>query len=275
MNRRITATIVLGIALVILSTAALAADKAALTHEADDLAKVAQNPLATMVTLPLQSNWNTGVGEYDRTMYNLNIQPVIPFPGEKWNVINRVIMPVNTIPIGEYDSTSGLGDTMWQIFFSPNTEGAVTWGVGPVFNLPTAANQELLGSGKWGAGPTGVIFVSLGKWTFGGVASNIWSFAGDSDREDINRLTAQWFINYNFGGGWALGTVPTVTADWTAESGEQWTVPWGLQLSKVMPIGRQPVNVLVGYYVNSEHPTNGPESQVRFQVNFLFPTPAK
>lgn len=249
-----------------------ASSTSAVAGDATALAKAAQNPLATMVTLPMQTNWNTGVGEFDRTLYNLNLQPVVPYPGENWNVISRTIIPLNSVPMGELDSVFGIGDTTWQGFFSPNKAGAVTWGVGPVFSLPTASNPELLGSGKWAAGPTGVLFVSLGKWTFGGVAGNVWSFAGDKDREDVNRLTLQYFLNYNFGGGWALGTVPIVTADWQAESGEQWTVPWGLQLSKVTRIGTQPVNLLVGYYGNSEHPTNGPESQVRFQVNFMFPT---
>lgn len=240
--------------------------------DAAALAKVAQNPLATMVTLPLQANYNTGFGDYDRTFFNLNIQPVIPYPGEKLNVIVRSILPVQSVPLGEFDSVSGIGDTEMSVFLSPNSSGSVTWGLGPTVGLPTASNPELLGSGKWGAGASGIIFIMTGKWTYGALVGNSWSFAGDKDRDDYSRFLCQYFINYNFGGGWALGTVPIVTCDWYAESGEQWTVPFGLQISKVTRVGTQPVNLLVGYYHNSEHPTGGAENQTRVQINFMFPT---
>lgn len=240
--------------------------------DATALAEAAQNPLATMVTLPLQANYNTGFGEYERTYFNLNVQPVIPYPGEKWNVIVRSILPINSVPVGEFDSISGLGDTQLSFYASPNGSGSVTWGLGASFGLPTASNPEVLGTGKWGVGPSGIIFVQTGKFTYGGLMGNTWSFAGDKDRDSYNHFLLQYFINYNFGGGWALGTVPIMTADWTAESGEQWTVPFGLQISKITRIGNQPVNLLVGYYHNSEHPTGAAQNQTRVQINFMFPT---
>ena len=239
---------------------------------ADELAKAAQNPLATMVTLPLQANWNNGAGDYERTFFNLNIQPVVPIPGENWNVITRTILPVNSAPVGETDSVFGLGDTLLQVFFSPNSSGNLTWGVGPIAQVPTSSNPERLGTGKWSLGVTGVLFYAKGKWTMGGVASNIWSVAGDSDREDVNLFTLQYFLNYNIGNGWAVGTVPTISANWEADSDNTWTIPWGLQVSKVTKIGSQPVNLLLGYYHNSERPDRGAESQTRFQINFMFPT---
>jgi hypothetical protein len=247
--------------------AALAAD-----GDATTLAKAAQNPLATMVTLPMQANYFTGVGEYERTFFNLNVQPVVPYPGEKWNVIVRTILPINSVPEGETDSRFGIGDTQMSFFLSPNKASAITWGLGPIFVLPTASNPEVLGSGKWGVGPTGVFFFMAGKWTMGAVAGNTWSFAGDKDRDSFNRFFMQYFINFNFGGCWALGTAPIVSADWYADDGQHWTVPWGLQLSKVTHFGKSPVNLLVGYYHNSEHPTGGPQNQTRVQINFLFPT---
>lgn len=236
-----------------------------------DLAKTIQNPLATMVTLPFQVNWNRGVGDYDRTAMNLNIQPVVPFPGENWNIITRTIIPVNSVPVGPSASEFGIGDTSFSLFFSPNKTGKLTWGIGPALTLPTASNGEVLGSQKWSIGPTGVLFYGTGKWTMGFVASNTWSIAGESDRDDVNFFFAQWFVNYNLGNGWAVGTAPVVTANWEAESGQQWTIPWGLQVSKIMKFGNQPVNLLLGYYDNSEHPDGGAESQVRFQINLLYP----
>jgi hypothetical protein len=235
------------------------------------LAQKIQNPLATLVSLPLQANYNLGFGPYERTFYNLNVQPVIPYNMGDWNVITRTIIPVNSVPIGETDSVFGIGDTSFSLFFSPASSGAVTWGVGPVFSVPTASNPEILGADKLSLGPTGVIFASVGKWTMGAVASNVWSVAGSDDREDVNFFFAQWFLNFNIGKGWAIGTAPIVTANWQAESGNRWTVPWGLQISKVSRFGGRPVNLLLGYYRNSTHPEGGADSQVRFQLNLLFP----
>ena len=240
-----------------------------------DLAKTVQNPLATLISLPFQANYNLGVGEYDRTLFNLNIQPVIPHQGENWNVITRTIVPVNSIPIGETDAAVGMGDASLSIFLSPAKARSLTWGVGPAINIPTASNPELLGSGKLSLGPTGIVFYGVGSWTMGAVASNVWSVAGQSDRDDVNFFFAQWFINYNLGNGWAIGTAPIVTGNWEAASGNRWVIPWGLQVSKVSKIGQRPINVIVGYYANSEHPEGGADSQVRFQLNFLFPQPQR
>jgi hypothetical protein len=252
---------------------ALICGTATAQEDSDDLAKAAQNPLASIITLPLQTNWNDGVGPYDRRIFNLNVQPVIPIVGEKWNVITRTIIPVNSIPVGETDSVFGIGDTSLSVFWSPAKASSLTWGIGPALTLPTASNEELLGSGKFSIGPTGVLFYGVGKWTLGAVASNVWSVAGDGDRNDVNIFFAQWFINFNFGGGLALGTAPIITCDWEADvgSGDRCTIPLGLQISKVVKLGQQPVNLLLGYYENVQHPEGGAESQIRFQINFMFP----
>jgi hypothetical protein len=240
------------------------------------LAKAVQNPLASLVSLPFQANYNNGVGEYDRTFFNLNIQPVVPFhPNENWNVITRTIIPVNSVPIGETDSVFGIGDTSLSVFLSPAKASSLTWGVGPAINLPSASNPELLGSGKLSLGPTGVVFYGVGKWTMGVVSSNVWSIGGDSDREDVNFFFAQWFVNFNFGGGWALGSAPILTANWKADPGNKWVIPWGLQVSKVSHVGATPINVIIGYYKNSKHPEGGADNQVRVQVNLLYPQKPK
>jgi hypothetical protein len=252
---------------------ALICGTAAAQDDSADLAKAAQNPLASMVTLPLQTNWNDGVGPYDRRIFNLNVQPVIPIVGEKWNVITRTIIPVNSVPVGETDSVFGIGDTSLSIFFSPAKASSLTWGIGPALSLPTASNPEVLGSQKFSIGPTAVVFYGVGNWTMGVVASNVWSVAGEDDRDDVDFFFAQWFLNYNLGGGLALGTAPIITCDWEADygDGDQCTIPWGLQISKIVRVGQQPLNLLLGYYKNSQHPEGGAESQVRFQVNFMFP----
>ena len=243
--------------------------------DSSDLAKTVQNPLANMITVPLQANYNTGVGDDDRTFFNLNLQPVIPFPGKKWNIISRTIIPINSVPVGATESEFGLGDTNISLFWSPAKASSLTWGVGPSITLPTASNPEVLGSEKLSVGPTAVLFYSIKAWTMGFVASNIWSVAGDSNREDVNFFFCQYFFNFNFGKGWAVGTAPIVTADWEASSGNEWTIPWGVQVSKMMKFNSRPVNLLIGYYKNSTYPDGGPDEQVRLQANFVFPKKPK
>jgi hypothetical protein len=239
------------------------------------LAKKVQNPIANLATVPFQYNYNLGIGEYDRAGSNLNFQPVVPFPGEKWNVISRTIIPINSVPVDETESISGFGDVNLSLFWTPAEAAALTWGVGPIFYLPIASNPEVLGTGKFSLGPTGVVFYGAGKWTLGAVASNAWSIAGDGDRDNVNFFFGQYFINFNFGKGWAMGTAPIITGDWTAPSGQGWTVPFGLQVSKVTHLGSRPANLLVGYYSNVEHPSGAAESQVRIQVNLLYPQAPK
>lgn len=244
-------------------------------QDASNLAQQVQNPLANLVSLPIQLNYNLDSGPEERTAFNMNLQPVIPFPGKEWNVITRTIIPINSVPQGDTDSIFGIGDTTMSLFFSPAKAGKLIWGVGPEIGLPTASNQEVLGSGKWGLGPTGVALYQSGPWTVGAVAGQLWSVAGNDARDDYSVFTCQYFINYNFGGGWTFGTAPIVVANWKAPSGQRWTIPWGAQISKVTHFGSRPVNLIAGYYYNATRPDQGADSQVRFQVNFLFPTSRK
>jgi len=253
--------------------------------EASALAKTIQNPIAALVSLPFQYNINYGVGEFERVQATLNIQPVIPFKLAKGaHLITRTIIPVTSIPVGEVASEFGFGDIQWSGFYSPKTKGNISWGVGAQLNLPTASNEALLGSGKISAGPAGVLFWGKGKWTAGGIASNVWSVidikdAGRFDQPDVNFFFAQWFVNYNFGKGLALGTAPIITCDWNYETSgsgdDRCTFPLGLQVSKVTFAGSQPLNLLLGYYNNITHPEGGADSQWRLQVNFMFPVKNK
>lgn len=251
--------------------------------QSGSLAKAAQNPIAALVSIPLQYNVNAGVGEFERRQSTLNIQPVVPFKlGEKANLVTRTIIPVTSVPIGETESEFGIGDIQWTGWYSPRAKGGLSFGIGAQVNLPLASNEEILGSGKVSAGPSAVLFYGTGNWTLGAVASNVWSFTstkGNSDREDVNFFFAQWFVNYNFGHGLALGTAPIITCDWEYETvgddDDQCTFPLGLQISKVTFAGSQPLNILLGYYENVYHPIAGAESQFRLQVNFMFPIKPK
>ncbi len=246
-----------------------------------DLAKAAQNPVAAMISLPFQNNTLFGVGPDDDTANVLNIQPVIPFTVGDWNIINRTIAPLiylpdvtaglPELPEGVNDgSTFGLGDINTTFYFSPATPGKVIWGVGPSLTVPTATDENI-GSEKWSAGPAAVLLAQPGPWVVGTLVRQLWSFAGDGDRQDVSQLLVQPFVNYNFEKGWYAVSSPIVTANWEADSDNTWTVPVGGGFGKIFKIGGQAMNAQLQGFYNVESPKNGPDWSIRFQLQFLFP----
>jgi hypothetical protein len=238
-----------------------------------DLAKQAQNPVANLISLPLQNNTNFSIGPDDETQNILNIQPVWPVSiNDNWNLITRTILPVVSQPnilTGGEGRINGLGDTTFTGFFSPKDSGRLIWGAGPVFLIPTATD-DALGSDKWGAGASVVLLTMPGKWVVGSLFSNVWSFAGSGD-QDVNLFTWQYFINYNLPNKWYLTSAPIITANWEADSDNTWTVPFGGGIGKIFNIGKQPMNGQISAYYNVEKPEFGPDWQLRVQLQFLFP----
>ena len=110
-----------------------------------------------------------------------------------------------------------------------------------------------------------------GPWVVGALANNIWSIGEDNGRTDVDLLTIQPFINYNFPGGWYLTSSPIITANWVADSDNRWTVPIGGGVGKIFRIGAQPMNAQLAAYDNVVTPDGGPDWQIRFQIQFLFP----
>jgi len=250
-------------------------------QQGDDLRQAAQNPVADLISVPLQNNTNFNVGTLDNTQNVLNIQPVVPFTlNQDWNLITRTIMPViYQPPFFPGDSNDfGLGDLTPAFFFSPKKPVPVSpgvglvWGAGPVFALPTSTDPRL-GTEKWSAGPTFVALLLTKKVVTGFLINNLWSFAGESDRPDVNAMTLQPFFNYNLPKGWYLTTSPIITANWEADSGNRWTIPIGGGIGRVFKIGKQPINAQINYYYNVERPDlTGGDPQLRAQWTFLFPT---
>ncbi len=150
-------------------------------NETDELARAAQNPVASMISLPFQNNTNFEFGPQEKTQNIMNIQPVWPFEmNEDWNLITRTIIPVISQPAftPDQDREFGLGDTVFTAFFSPKDSGEWIWGVGPALLLPTSTDDRL-GAGEWGAGPSAVVLTIRGPWVVGSLFSNVWSFTGD------------------------------------------------------------------------------------------------
>ena len=237
------------------------------------LAKAAQNPIASLISVPLQNNTGFGVGQYDRDQNVLNIQPVIPVRiSENWNLINRIIQPIVWQPNVQQPSQGwfGLGDMNPTFFLSPAKPHKLIWGVGPTFVIPTATADQL-GQGKFSMGPSVVLLTTPGHWVIGTLINNVWSVAGSGSRPPVNQMLLQWFVNYNMKKGWYLVTSPINTADWRASSGNQWTVPLGGGVGRIMRLGPQPVNITAQLYGNAVYPTGASPWGMRLQMQFLYP----
>ncbi len=263
---------------VLLSVAVWAQQKPADEEKGtEDLQKATQNPVASLISVPLQNNTNFNIGPLDRTQNVMNIQPVIPMRlSENWNLINRIILPlvyqpdVTQLNVG----TLGMGDINPTFFLSPAKPHKLIWGIGPAFLLPTATNK-VLGQGKWSGGPSVVALVQPGHWTLGVLVSNVWNFAGESDKPAVNQMLLQYFINYNLKKGWFTTWQPIITANWKATSGNVWTVPYGGGIGRIMKVGAQPINLSLQFYGNPVRPAGTSPWGMRAQIAFLFPKLSK
>ena len=240
-----------------------------------ELAKKTQNPIADLASLPFQYNYDEKIGPTeDGKKSVLNIQPVIPFSlNQDWIIISRTIVPLidqkDSLPNGAADA-SGLGDIVQSLFFSPKkpTERGWIWGVGPVFQLPTAS-EDILGTKKWGIGPTAVALKQEHGWTVGILANQIWSVAGDNARQDVSATFLQPFLSFTTRTYTTFGVNTESTYDWKAE---QWSVPVNFLVSQMFKVGPQIMSLQVGVRHWADSPPNGPEGTgYRLQLTFLFP----
>jgi hypothetical protein len=266
------------------------------TASADDLVKKLQNPVSSLISVPLQNNFDFGLGpSHTGWRYTLNIQPVVPISLNKdWNLISRTILPVisqhNAIgaPIeagGEdFEATSavartrtvdvnqdGLGDIVQSFFLAPVKPGpgGIIWGLGPVFLLPTATD-DLLGSGKWGAGPTAVLLKQSGGWTYGVLANHLWSIAGNENRASVSSTFLQPFLSYTTKTKTTFGLSSESTYDWRAG---QWLVPINFTISQLFKIGGlPPMSLQIGARYYADGPSTAPDWGIRASLTLLFPT---
>jgi hypothetical protein len=243
--------------------------KWAAAQSADELAKQTQNPVASLITVPLQGNWDFGLGDREAVGTLLNVQPVMPFAiSRNTNVILRVIMPLTSQPASDGARINGLGDIVTTAFFSPQNSGRVIWGAGPVFLLPAATNSSL-GSEEVGIGPSAVALTQPGNWTIGGLFNHIWSVSGAIDRDDVNTTYLQPFVNYNLGAGLSVGVSIEASGNWEAD--ETWTAPLLFNVSKVALLGKRPVSFQLAAGPTIASPEAGSDWRFRLQAAFLFP----
>ena len=240
---------------------------------ATELAKKSENPVEKMVTIPFNNNINYGYGPKNNTQYVLDIKPVIPFKlSDYWNLITRTIIPVVHQPnlIGS-GYVNGVGDINPTLFLSSAHPGKILWGIGPAFILPTASNKQL-GQGKYSVGPSIVVLTMPNNWVVGILMNNVWSIGGETSRPYVNQFTMQYFINYNFQHGWFITSAPVVTADWTQNSNNRWTIPLGLGVGRVFNIGKQAISTSIQTYDNVVTPkVLGAKWQLELSISLLFP----
>ena len=238
-----------------------------------DLAQELTNPIADLMTIPIQMTYDQDIGTNDDGYkVQTNIQPVVPFDiSDDWNLLTRTILPVvkqdEIFP--NSGSQFGLGDTSVSLFFSPKKpSNGVVWGVGPIALLPTATDN-LLGAKKWGVGPAGIAVAMLGPWTVGGLTNHVWSVAGDSNRDDISSTFVQPFVAYTWPSAWTVSLQSESTYNWKSE---EWAVPFNLAVAKLVRIGKVPVSLQAGTGYWAHSATNGPEGiRFRLQANIVLP----
>jgi hypothetical protein len=242
------------------------------TIDAAEAAKKLANPIAAMISVPFQLNFDEDIGPSDGERWTLNVQPVVPISlTDEWNVISRTIVPIidqEDIPSGSDES--GIGEVTQSFFFSPvkPTKAGWIWGAGPVLLIPTASD-ETLGTEKWGVGPTAVFLKQEGPWTYGALVNHIWSFAGEDDRNDVNSTFLQPFVS--------LITPSAVTYTLNSESTYDWeadelAMPINALVSKVFNWGGQLVSVGGGLRYWAEDSDASPEGLgFRFVLTFLLP----
>jgi len=252
-----------------------------LESAASELAKKSQNPVGNMISVPIEY-WHYGNIDNTNGANVVMVKPVYPVTFGKITLINRLIIPMvgisansGDLDLGEIPGpfpdgkTTGLSNIQYQGFFTKADPGKVIVGLGPAIEFPTNTNN--MGSSKWSAGPALVVLTMPGKWVLGALAQNIWSFAGPDDGSDVNQLVFQYFVNYNFNKGWYVTSTPLLTADWNKESGNQWTVPVGGGVGRLVRFGKQPVDFKLQAFSHVVRPDVSPSWSMLFAIKFLFP----
>ena len=241
---------------------------------AGDIAKKLANPIAALISVPIQANYDENIGASEQgAVWRVNVQPVIPVSiSEDWNLISRTILPLihqSDIP-GRGDGESGLGDTVQSFFFSPKapSSNGTIWGVGPVLLLDTATD-DVLGGEQWGIGPTAVALKQNGPWTYGMLANHIESFSGNDDRNDVSATFVQPFLSYITSSQTTLSLNTESTYDWEEK---QWAIPINFNVNQLLKVGGNLIQVGGGVRYWVESPDGAADDWgLRLQLTFLFP----
>ena len=239
------------------------------------LLQLKQNPVSGLKQIGFEANISPGYPDSMDTLGVYSLQVVWPFSiNEDYRLISYTILPVLHLPEtpGESGET-GLGDTLINLFVSPKEAKEWVWGFGTAILLPTRTDP-VLGSDRVGVGPAAVLFYQQQKWNAGVDLQNVWSLGSASGVNEVNALGAQYLLQLQPAPRLVdLQSNSTISADWTRESDERWTVPVGGGVGKLYYVGPLPVSVSLQAFYNVVTPTDGPEWSANFQFSFLFGAP--
>lgn len=264
-------TIIAGVAMLLCGMSSLNAE--------EDPSKKIFNPLSDYITIPFKITFDGGASNGNGTI--LNIMPFVPGGtiGD-WNLFNRAIIPIANVDgsiVGANNPSpepgkgaSGLGDINYALIFSPVNYDTFIWGLGPAIAIPSASDKQL-GSGKWSTGIAAMVLKDTGWGNILVRGSQVWSFAGDSDRKNVNKLVVEPIITYNMGEGWHLFTDMIISANWKADSHNRWIVPLGGGFGRTFKVGDQTLLSRLEAYYNVEKPKGAPDYSVSFTLQFVFP----
>jgi hypothetical protein len=235
-----------------------------------ELAISVHNPFQDFVKVPVQSTTGFEIGPHHKAGDALNIEPLLPFSlNADWDLIARPSLTVAYAPTPH--EQSGLEDLETSFFLTPAKNSTWIWGLGPIFDFPTASSSEL-GTGRWSAGPTAALVYTEGPWFGAILAYHLMSFAGNHDRGSVNQTYLEPEISYNFESGWYVQCDPAITYDWTADTANAWTIPMGADVGKAFKLGSRDLSLEVGAYDLLKRPDGAPQWIARVSITFLFPS---
>ncbi len=233
------------------------------------LAISAHNPCEDFVKVPIQSTTGFQLGRSHKVGNSVNIEPLFPFSlNADWDLMARPSLTFTYAPTPH--EQSGLEDFETSFFLTPHNATTWIWGVGPIFDFPTASSSEL-GSGRWSVGPTAALVYTEGPWFGAILAYHLMSFAGNRKRGSVNQTYIEPEISYNFESGWYVQCDPAMTYDWTADTANAWTIPMGADVGKAFKMGSQNLSLQVGAYDLLKRPDGAPQWIMRVSATFLFP----
>ncbi len=246
---------------------------------AQDSDSAAQTEKSRFFALPLELDADYGATNGDVTI--LRIMPLYGRPSkDNWKVIHLNLLTLADAPGGipgrpgnpdpvPGDNVVGISDLLHASFFTPPSAGNPVWGFGAMLSIPIASDRRL-GSGKWSAGPALRFSYKNGPWTFGAFGGQLWSFAGDDDRNDVSQLMVRGAIRRKLKNDWYFVSAPIITANWNAD-GEKWLVPLGGGIGKLFRINANPWALSLQGYYNAIKPAGAPNWSVRFSVIAAIP----